>query len=159
MFRLNKETTTLDGEVLTPYLVENKFVYCWNSNSKTTVREISDFNMTTELNEQEKIFATPSIKPISPLARKKVEVESITASVSKPSLIPNKEVTTEEQVTEKIIEPIKVEPVFVRVEPAIDDDVTDGVIQTGGVRKATTEEITNETESVFDSYIEDEEYI
>ena len=48
MFKINYETKTKSGEILTPFLVEGTTVYCLGKNGKTTIKTLQDFNFAPE---------------------------------------------------------------------------------------------------------------
>ena len=48
MFKINYETKTKSGEILTPFLVEGTTVYCLGKNGKTTIKNLQDFNFAPE---------------------------------------------------------------------------------------------------------------
>lgn len=47
-FRLNHETKTKVGEVLTPFLVEGTTVYCFGKNGRTIIKNINEFDFGPE---------------------------------------------------------------------------------------------------------------
>ena len=58
MIKLLKKAATKNGEVLTPFLILGKKVYCYNASGKTVIKEINDFVETPTLSEN---IITPEI--------------------------------------------------------------------------------------------------
>ena len=48
MFKINYETKTKSGEILTPFLVEGTTVYCLGKSGKTVIKNLQDFNFAPE---------------------------------------------------------------------------------------------------------------
>jgi len=80
VFKLNKETSTIDGEILKPFLVENKIVYCSDSRGRTKIKHLKDFDFKIE-KEKKVISKVLLVKPkkknkeAQKVVQKKVEIK------------------------------------------------------------------------------------
>ena len=103
MFKINYETKTKSGEILTPFLVEGTTVYCLGKNGKTTIKNLQDFNfapekkddiiivqpileITDELFEEEILLAPP---PVTQTKLPEKSVEKTQATEKAISVKPN----------------------------------------------------------------------
>ena len=61
MFRLNHETKTKSGEILTPFLVEGTTVYCFGKSGNSIIKTVNDFDYGAE-KRNEVIVAQPILE-------------------------------------------------------------------------------------------------
>jgi hypothetical protein len=172
MLRLNQETRTLSGQSVTPYMVENGYIYCWDRSGKTTVKKLNDFGQTDLAPAMENMSSGAAIS-VTPVYRTRTPVVEV--EVSRPTLETPTEVTTEINsevettmatienprtgvaVTANPDETEEAKVTYVHVAPAIDNYLSDGELQVGGVEVVTPEEA--EGRNVFVPVIEDDDYI
>ena len=168
MFRINKETKTITGELVIPYMVENHSVYCWDRAGNTIVKKMEDFGSSGTVSS-EMMISGASIIPVTPVSGATQNIPKkfpvIEKEVSRPTLIePSIEsstITSEVKIADAIVvSPDEAEPdkiTYVHVAPAIDNYLEDGELQVGGVEVIEPENIEGRTE--FIPAIADEDYI
>tara|TARA_Y100000310_G_C20603430_1_gene774249 strand:+ start:921 stop:1499 length:579 start_codon:yes stop_codon:yes gene_type:complete len=170
MFRINKPTATNSGEVLKPFLVENKTVYCFDYAGRTIIKTLDDFNF--DIEKKKSMFTsgpTLSVAALPPIVRTEQQIERIIEpleeeEVKRPTLgfisVPSDseitEVTEVIDTTTKVVvtdqpsptsdqphEISNVEKVTVSKYEAvtpIEDDTIIDEVQVGGVRRVEVTE-------------------
>jgi len=173
MFRLNQEATTITGELVTPYMVENSSIYCWNRQGKTVVKNIKDFSLSGPITT-ERMSGGVSVLAITPIRGTTiVKTPVVEVEVSRPTV--EADIITQDEVASgvtsdtnrdvNIAPAVTVNPdvlvdekiTYVHVAPAVDDNLYDGELQTGGVEVVDADEAEGRTE--FVPAIEDDDYI
>lgn len=172
MVRLNKETRTITGELLTPYLVEESNVYCWNQSGKTVAKKMKDFSLDNSI-AVETMIGGASVIPVSPVYKKTTKIipqqPIVETEISRPTLeasITSDEVPVESPITSingptaVTVSPDEAEDdkiTYVHVKPAVDDFLGDGELQVGGVEVVDAEEAEGRIE--FIPIVDDDDYI
>jgi len=162
MFKLNKEVKTITGEILKPFLVENKTVYCLNRSGKTIIKKLEDFNFDIEKitiknsNGPSVITVTPKIfqedQLFEPLKKEKSAISNtinrptIEKSTSAPAIETN--IETNKDI---LIDAIKLVPISIGTK--------DGEFQSGGVKIIKSEEPKIKDKSSEIKYIDNDDYI
>jgi hypothetical protein len=164
MLRLNKQTTTISGEAVTPYLVENGNIYCWNRTGETTVKRLDDFAKPDLKPVIEKMTGGAGMISVTPIRGSVATITKIDPVVETEISRPTLEAPAEEQ-TIRIGNAVVSSPdetedekvIYVHVEPAVDNNLADGELQVGGVEVVPIEEAENRIE--FIPAIDDDDYI
>jgi hypothetical protein len=181
MFALNKEIATKSGEVVKPFLVENKLVHCFDHSGRTIYKKLDDFNFSPQ--DENKFFpgGIKTVTPIKVIPKKEsqiigeeirrpqikkpqvepsIETEIITAQPSttfevpsQPSIISSPKIKTDE----------KIKYSYMDVGTTGSINPYEPEIQKGGVKLipvSEEEEITFENkDGVPGDYINNEDYI
>jgi len=97
MIRLMKKTSTKNGDIVTPFLIESDIVYCYNGTKKTIIKKLDDFNtipilpkniVTPEIYQTDQLFKEEEEKALVPTIEPSSSVpETISKPIKKQSKI------------------------------------------------------------------------
>ena len=104
MIRLMKKTALKNGEIVTPFLIEGKNVYCHNGSKKTIIRKLTDFNTTPKLPNN---VVTPEI----------YQTDELFTKDTKKLIKPTAQLAPEPSTTEA--EPVATKPVNTATKPVV----------------------------------------
>jgi hypothetical protein len=105
MFKINYETKTKSGEVLTPFLVEGTTVYCLGKSGKTIIKNLQDFNFAQERKDNIVV-----VQPVLEITDELFDEEVL--------LVPPPVVKT--KLPEKLVEKIQSTEKVISVKPIVD---------------------------------------